>query len=226
MKFTPEILDAAFPEGLGGLIFDCDGVMFDTRACNIGYYNQVLEVLDLPPLTPEQEDVAHYSSVMGFYEAIVPKEKHHLIPVAQKQVNYIKTVLPLMTPEKGLYELLEASVELGLKLAVFTNRSDTMELVLEQHQMTEFFHPVMTAAKVECKPHPEGALQIMSDWDESPDRVVFIGDSIVDEEAAKRAGITFWSYKSPTLGGMHIDDFGKVKQTLIDWVNKKRNERN
>ncbi|MCG8532524.1 MAG: HAD family hydrolase [Desulfovibrionales bacterium] len=220
MNFTPELLEAAFPNGLGGLIFDCDGVMFDTRACNIGYYNKILDVLDLPPLTPEQEDVAHYSSVQGAYDAIIPQEKHHLIPYAQKQVNYIQTVLPMMIPEEGLYELLETAVAAGLKLAVFTNRSDTMEMVLEQHNMTPFFHPVMTTAKVECKPHPEGALQIMKEWDEQPDRVAFIGDSIVDEEAAKRAGITFWSYKSPRLGGMHIDDFGKVKQVLIEWLNK------
>lgn len=220
MNFTPELLDDMFPNGLGGLIFDCDGVMFDTRACNIGYYNQVLDVLGMPPLTAEQEDVAHYSSVMGFYEAIVPKEKHHLIPAAQKQVNYIKTVLPLMTPELGLYELLETAVELGIKLAVFTNRSNTMEMVLEQHDMNEFFHPVMTAAKVESKPHPEGALEIMKVWDESSDRVVFIGDSIVDEEAAKRAGIPFWAYKNAKLRGIHIDDFERVKETLIKWCNQ------
>lgn len=218
MNFTPELLDDMFPNGLGGLIFDCDGVMFDTRACNIGYYNRVLEEMDMPPLTKEQEDVAHYASVKGFYEAIVPEEKHHLIPMAQKKVDYVKTVLPLMTPEKGLYELLEAVAELGLKLAVFTNRSNTMELVLEQHNMDAFFHPVMTAAKVECKPHPEGALEIMKAWDESADRVVFIGDSVVDEEAAKRAGISFWAYKSATLRGVHINDFNTVKQTLIEWI--------
>lgn len=219
MSFTPELLDSLFPNGLGGLIFDCDGVMFDTRACNIGYYNQVLAELEMPPLSEQQEEVAHYSSVTGFYEAIVPKEKHHLIPEAQKKVNYVKTVLPLMTPEKGLYELLEAAAEHGLKLAVFTNRSNTMELVLEQHDMQDFFSPVMTAAKVECKPHPEGALQIMKDWGETADRVAFIGDSIVDEEAAKRAGVLFWAYKSAKLNGVHISDFTEVKQVLIEWLN-------
>ncbi|SIN74316.1 HAD family hydrolase [Halodesulfovibrio marinisediminis] len=222
MNFTPELLDNMFPDGLGGLIFDCDGVMFDTRACNIGYYNQVLDVLGMPPLTEEQEEVAHYSSVMGFYEAIVPKEKHHLIPEAQKKVNYVKTVLPLMIPESGLYGLLETAVELGLKLAVFTNRSNTMEMVLEQHDMDGFFHPVMTAAKVECKPHPEGALEIMKEWNESADRVVFIGDSIVDEEAAKRAGISFWAYKNTDLRGVHINDFERVKQILIEWCNRSK----
>jgi len=217
MEFTPELLDEVFPNGLGGLIFDCDGVMFDTRACNIGYYNQVLAELCMPPLTEEQEEVAHYSSVNGFYEAIVTTEKHHLIPEAQRKVDYIKTVLPLMTPEEGLYSLLETAARLGLKLAVFTNRSNTMELVLEQHQMDTFFYPVMTAAKVECKPHPEGALKIMEAWEEDPERTVFIGDSIVDEEAAKRAGIPFWAYKSPTLHGIHIDDFTKVEDALIKW---------
>ena len=44
-----------FPHGLTGIIFDCDGVMIDSRAANAIFYNKVLAALGLPPLTPEQE---------------------------------------------------------------------------------------------------------------------------------------------------------------------------
>ena len=33
------LLERTFPAGLSGLIFDCDGVMVDSRDVNIGYYN-------------------------------------------------------------------------------------------------------------------------------------------------------------------------------------------
>ncbi|WP_366912885.1 HAD hydrolase-like protein, partial [uncultured Desulfovibrio sp.] len=44
-----------FPRGLGGVIFDCDGVMINSRAANEQFYNRVLAYFDLPPMTPEQE---------------------------------------------------------------------------------------------------------------------------------------------------------------------------
>ena len=31
------LLERTFPAGLSGLIFDCDGVMVDSRDVNIGY---------------------------------------------------------------------------------------------------------------------------------------------------------------------------------------------
>lgn len=31
-------LDRHFPEGIRGIVFDCDGVLFDSRASNIHYY--------------------------------------------------------------------------------------------------------------------------------------------------------------------------------------------
>ena len=43
-----------FPHGLTGIIFDCDGVMVDSRDVNIGYYNLLLREVGKPPITPEQ----------------------------------------------------------------------------------------------------------------------------------------------------------------------------
>ena len=34
-----------FPHGLTGIIFDCDGVMIDSRAANAIFYNKVLAAL-------------------------------------------------------------------------------------------------------------------------------------------------------------------------------------
>ena len=44
-----------FPQGIGGVIFDCDGVIIDSRATNGIYYNRILEHFGLPPMTPEKE---------------------------------------------------------------------------------------------------------------------------------------------------------------------------
>lgn len=44
------LLERTFPAGLSGLIFDCDGVMVDSRDVNIGYYNLLLREVGKPPI--------------------------------------------------------------------------------------------------------------------------------------------------------------------------------
>ena len=39
---------------IAGLVFDCDGVLFDTRDVNRFYYNHILEELGLAPMTPKK----------------------------------------------------------------------------------------------------------------------------------------------------------------------------
>ena len=51
------------PDPIKAVIFDCDGVMFDTTAANSAYYNRILKHLDRPPLTPEQFAYCHMHTV-------------------------------------------------------------------------------------------------------------------------------------------------------------------
>jgi len=45
------------------LVFDCDGVMFDTEKANRMYYNRILEQFGKSPLTQEQFEYVHMSTV-------------------------------------------------------------------------------------------------------------------------------------------------------------------
>jgi phosphoglycolate phosphatase len=36
------------------IIFDCDGVMFDSRQANINFYNHLLARFDQPPMDPKR----------------------------------------------------------------------------------------------------------------------------------------------------------------------------
>ena len=56
------LLERTFPAGLSGLIFDCDGVMVDSRDVNIGYYNLLLREVGKPPITPEQAGYVQMST--------------------------------------------------------------------------------------------------------------------------------------------------------------------
>ncbi len=45
------------------VIFDCDGVMFDTTDANAAYYNRILAHFNRPVLTPEQFAYCHMHTV-------------------------------------------------------------------------------------------------------------------------------------------------------------------
>ena len=44
---------------LKAIVFDCDGVIFDSREANKAYYNAILKNIGLPPMNEEQLNFAH-----------------------------------------------------------------------------------------------------------------------------------------------------------------------
>ncbi|MEJ2068631.1 MAG: HAD hydrolase-like protein, partial [Deltaproteobacteria bacterium] len=47
------------------VIFDCDGVMFDSKEANIAFYNAILAQYHLPPMTQEEVEYVHVSTAEG-----------------------------------------------------------------------------------------------------------------------------------------------------------------
>lgn len=62
-----------------GIIFDCDGVVIDSREANITYYNYLREYIGLPKLTREQEDFVQAATVHQAMDAIFPKPLQPLL---------------------------------------------------------------------------------------------------------------------------------------------------
>lgn len=208
-------LRAAFPSGIKGFIFDCDGVMFDSRAANIGYYNLILEALNLPRLSPEDEEYAHMHAWRETLNHVVPQERFVDLPKARESIDYCSMVTPMLTPEPFLCELLEYIKSCGLKTAVHTNRSNSMEYTLNHFGMTHLFDTIMTVGKVAAKPDPEGIYVIQKEWQVAMTDMVFLGDSALDEQAARAAGVPFWAYKNPSLtADWHVSDFEQVLNAL------------
>lgn len=62
----------------------------------------------------------------------------------------------------------------------------------------------MTSGKVSHpKPNPEGVHSILETLEPHPHEVAYIGDSIVDEQTARAAGVAFWAYKNSRLAAHH-----------------------
>jgi phosphoglycolate phosphatase-like HAD superfamily hydrolase len=202
-------------EKLTGIIFDCDGVLVDSRDANRMYYNLIREGIGMLPITPEEEDYVHMHAVTECLDRIIPAERREEAEVVRKNLHY-DDIFPYIFLEDGLVELLTTLEGLGVRMAVHTNRTNTVERLLAHFEIERFFAPVISAGSLKRpKPDPEGVHRILADWKLPRETVAYIGDSALDERSAAAAGVPFWAYKNPGLAAvMYLPDFASLHACL------------
>jgi len=196
--------------------FDCDGVMFDTVKANTAYYNKILNHFSKPDMTSEEFT---YSYMHTADEAIAKlfgnKKSFEAAQAFRKRMSYIP-FLKYMEMEPHLKPLIKR-LRPKYKTAVATNRTDTMKRVLIEHDLEEYFDLVVSALDVENpKPSPDQLIKILEHFNIQPDQLIYIGDSRLDEIAAKAAGISLIAYKNSSLDAdFYIDSLKKLENILL-----------
>jgi haloacid dehalogenase superfamily, subfamily IA, variant 1 with third motif having Dx(3-4)D or Dx(3-4)E len=214
-KGLVEQLELAVPAGLAGMIFDCDGVLLDSRDSNIMYYNLVRRYFGLPPISEADECYVHMHTGMQSLSRVLPAPYLQRLGEAMQGIDYMRDLVPHITLQKGITGLLQWLAEKGMWLAVHTNRTTLADDVLLKFGLKEFFDIVVTAKTHQPKPSPEGIFAILDAWGLGPERVMFVGDSLLDEKAAAAAGVALAAYRNPELAGaVHIDDFDEFRRAL------------
>lgn len=198
------------------VIFDCDGVMFDTADANRMYYNIILDQFNKPVLTDYQFVKVHMFTVAEAIAFLFP-EMDTLAPVYRfmKTVGYDRFT-KYMTMAPGLRQLLTKLHESGYKRGVATNRTNTMASVLKENRLEHCFEIVVTAADVDHpKPEPDQLLKILDTFAIHPGGMVFIGDSVYDAEAAEKARVPFIAYNNGSLDAdCHVNSMAELHQVL------------
>ncbi len=184
-----------FPAKLEGVIFDCDGVIINSRTANAMFYNKVLAAFDLPPMTQEQAYFAFMSTVKQALEHIIPEHLHARVPhVCKEVVDYQRDIMPHIEIMHGFLDFIVWLRQKNVRMAVHTNRASGMPFLFERFQLQGFFDPVMTATDVAPKPDPEGVSVILDTWNMPKKAVLFVGDSPIDQQTAAAAGISFVAF--------------------------------
>lgn len=195
--------------------FDCDGVLFDTAQANRFYYSHILQHFGRPALTEEQFRFVHMHTVHESMAYLLPDE--NTLEAAhdfRKTMDYRK-YLSYLKVEPQLVALLE-KLRPRIKTAIATNRTDTMEQLLAEFDLDGYFDLVVTSSDVkQPKPHPEALLKILEYFGLASHQVIYIGDSQVDELAARAAKIPLVAYRNRELAAeYHIDSLGELEELL------------
>lgn len=195
--------------------FDCDGVMFDTLNTNRIYYDHILNHFNRPGMTQKQLDYVHMHTAEEAIARLFEDEEN--IEAVKNYYNNLSYVpfLKYMEIEPFLLPLLK-SLKGRYKTAVATNRTNTMSYVLSEHNLEECFDIVVTALDVDRpKPHPDSIEKVIRHFDIEPVNMIYIGDSKLDELAAKAAGVLFVAYNNSSLSAdFHITRLIEIENIL------------
>ena len=184
---------------VASVIFDCDGVLFDSRQANTLFYNHILAHFGLRPMENDEESFVHMhtadESIRHIFRGTGYENQAQTYRMKMDYSPFIRD----MVVEPDLMELLRF-LKPHCGLAIATNRSNTISEVLRRHGLAGFFDIVISSLDVSNpKPHPECILRILHFFQITPDEAIYVGDSLVDSRTARAAGVPFIAYKNPEL---------------------------
>ena len=195
------------------VIFDCDGVMFDSKFANQTYYNHLLEHFGYPQMDAEELEYVHIHNVhesVGHIFRHYPDQDLRAVDSYRQEIGYAP-FLQYMNMEKDLVQFLEICKP-KYQLAVSTNRTNTMEPILELFKLGGYFTKVMTAENARRpKPAPDALLEILDHCSCSVDEAIYIGDSIIDRQHSEGCGMRLIAFRNKELDAeFHVDSFMEI----------------
>ena len=189
------------------VIFDLDGTLLDSLQDLAETLNTVLSSHDLPV-----HELDEYRLLVGYgmqelVRKAVPEKLNSdkaLIDtlLGEMKEKYSRTWKNNTRPYPGIAELLDWLAKTGLKRGILSNKPDEFtKLCVETLLSSWQFDLVMGHHEgIRHKPDPEGALLIAAEFGCSPEEILYIGDSSVDMQTAKAAGMfplgVLWGFRS------------------------------
>jgi phosphoglycolate phosphatase len=187
------------------VIFDLDGTLLDTITDIADSMNRVLVAHGLPV-----HDRRAYLDFVGagmdvLVRRALPTGSDHdvLVPVllSAMREEYAKSWHDDSKPFPGIPELLDALAAMGIPFCVLSNKieSFTREMVADLLGKWTFFEVRGLDFDRPRKPDPAQALEMAALMGINPGEIWFVGDSDVDMETARRAGMVpvgvLWGYQ-------------------------------
>ncbi len=173
------------------IIYDLDGTLVDTREDIARSANHMLSEMGLPSIP--KEEVALYVG-RGLFQLVQSCLKTN----DQKQIEkgakiYRAFYAEHMLDHSALYPGAEEILKYfkGRKQSVLTNKPNPFsENLLKALGVGGYFEMIVAGdSEYPKKPSPAAVHAMMGRWSVGPEETLFIGDSLVDIETARNAGV-------------------------------------
>lgn len=175
------------------IIFDLDGTLIDSSDDIAWAANKTLISMGYKEMTMEAIKDGIGWGVKVLLEKLMPGEMEERINEARRKfLDYYWGHLTVDTTiYPGVRETIKYFKGSDKKMAVVTNKPIMFtEKILDELSLREFFMMVLGGdSLVNRKPHPEPIEKVITTLHSLPERTVFVGDSPIDCETGKRAGV-------------------------------------
>jgi phosphoglycolate phosphatase len=197
------------------VIFDADGVLFDSVESNTAYYNAIFAEIGEPPLSPDEERACIFLAAMQVFELRASEDAAKLVRMREiaRSIDFTPFFALLRPP----FELRPFLLELKrrYRVALATNRSATTLGLIEHLGLDGVFDAVASARdKVRPKPAPDIVRLCLERAGVAAERAVYVGDSQIDVEAASGAGAHFLGVGARVVHPHRVASLGEVPSAL------------
>lgn len=215
---------------IDAFIFDVDGTLADTFPLILKAFNRFAF-----KYTGRKWSVAELVSKFGPTETdiieaeVVPELRPEAIEYYYKAYEDCHDGTPFFG---GIPELLSELEGLGKPLAVYTGKGRrSADITLDKLGIAKKFNPVITGDDVtRAKPHPEGILNIIEQWNIPPEKAAMVGDNHNDIIAGRAAGVftiaALWhGYYNNELMSAEPDAAFEKPEDMLKWIRQGMNRR-
>ena len=178
---------------LNTVVFDLDGTLLDTLGDLASSVNYALRKHGLPECSLQEVRSFLGNGIVRLMQGAV---KNAVQGEAFEEVfqtfrsHYLEHCLDTTQPYPGILPMMEKLREAGVKMAIVSNKLHPAVQELSRR----FFAELVTSAvgeseTVRRKPNPDGVLRALKEMGSRPEEAVYVGDSEVDWETARNAGL-------------------------------------
>lgn len=213
------------------VIFDLDGTLLDTIADLGTATNHALRECGFT-----EHSLASYPKMVGngvtrLIERALPEDERDIETVERVREKfkeyYDEHKSDLTKPYPGIPEMLKELQNMGVKLAVASNKYQSAVKELIKHYFPEISWHAVEGQKegVPTKPDPSIVFEILAKCPTRKSKVLYVGDSGVDMETARRAcvdscGVTWGFRPVKELKDNHADNIVNTPDEIIAVVRR------
>jgi HAD superfamily hydrolase (TIGR01509 family) len=203
------------------IIFDLDGVLYDSKEIHFNALNQALAKIDNEFVISFDEHTNIFDGLTTTTKLNMLTEKKGLKKSEHKKIwdykqKETQSLLSEIKQKNSLIKILKEFNKNGLKIACASNSiSDTVNKVLRQLGIDSFFDTIISNEDVNNpKPHPEMYWKAMIDNNILPSETLIIEDSPIGRKAAMMSGANYY----------FVNNSNEVDDKLLNYVLNSKNK--